>query len=70
MCVFIAWGKTEEKFFDEQEENQHLHSLFCMNIRKSSHLSALLWVSLGTVQVMFLPQKGLRFGGTAEKGLL
>lgn len=53
MCMFIAWGEIQEESFNEQEEN-NLHSLFCMNIRKSS-LSAFLWVNPGTAQVMFLP---------------
>lgn len=65
--MFIAWGEIQEKSFSEQEEN---HSLLCLDIRKSSLLSAFLWANPGTVQVMFLPQKGLHFGGKAEKGLL
>lgn len=36
MCMFIAWGEIQEKSFDEQEEN-NLPSLFCMNSRKPRH---------------------------------
>lgn len=66
MCMFIAWGEIQEKSFNEQEEN-NLHSLFCMNIRKSS-LSAVLWVNPGTAQVMFLLYRAA-FWWYGRKGL-